>query len=91
MQVALLWELFPPQALCYEDHTPQGSDPERVFLEDSVASVAGDSPMRQPLQRLQRPCSPIASGPKSALSAPFYGVSSFWAHGSCPVKIIQRC
>ena len=77
--------------LCYGDHAAQGSDPERVFLADSMASFAGDSPMRQPLQRLQRPHWSTASDPKSALNAPFYRVSSFWACGSCPLKIIQRC
>lgn len=37
MQAALLWKLFPPWA-----------DPGWAFLEDSVASRAGDSPVGQP-------------------------------------------
>lgn len=40
---------------CCGDQAPQGSDPERFFLEDFVSSHAGDSPGGSLLQRLQHP------------------------------------
>lgn len=76
------------------DQAPQDSDPERVFREDSMASCIGDSPMGWPFVEAPVPMlgNPSVHSwcPQIHLSAPFYRVSSFFAYGSCPLKIIWR-
>lgn len=94
MQAALLWELFLSPGHRCGDQAPQDSDPEWVFWEESMASCIGDSPMGRPFVEAPVPTlgNPTVHSwcPQIHLSAPFYRVSSFFAYGSCPLKIIWR-